>query len=182
MAKQVRKTTGSSLEAVDPAGRTDWFAIALEHHAQIRSAFAFAAAAAPGGARLTAFKGLALLLNGHSLAEEIVLYPVLATQKPARQAETAYAEQTAVKIQMADLELTDPAGPEWLEKLEAIQTAVLDHMEEEESTWFPALRSSGANQAKLTARYKEEFERYTRTGHVASNAAWDGPARADADL
>lgn len=159
---------------VEPAGAADWLSLALLHHKQIRSAFVRALEAPAGGSRLTAFKGLAVLLNGHSVAEEIVLYPVLAMEK-ARNADQLYTEQSHAKVEMAALETLDPASEDWAEKLSEIRTAVEEHMQEEEARWFVAIKTSGANQAKLTARYKEEFERYTRAGSLSTNAAWDGP-------
>ncbi len=171
------KTTKAHSEVRDPreaAGPADWQALALLHHQQIRSAFIRALQAPPGGSRLAALKGLAVLLNGHSLAEEIVLYPVIAGEN-ARGSDKVYTEQSHAKVEMAMLERLDPASDEWIAQVEAIQAAVEEHMMEEEERWFVLIKRSGANQAKLTARYKEEFERYTRTGVVATNAAWDGP-------
>lgn len=167
------EATARARAACEPG---DWLSIALEHHDQIRSAFARAMQAPPGGSRLTAFKGLAVLLNGHSIAEEIVLYPAFALLQ-SEEAGEAYQEQTEAKIEMARLEQLDPAGENWLEQLELIRTAVLKHMWEEESAWFLELKGSSTSQAKLTARFKEEFERYTRTGIIATNAVWDGPPR-----
>lgn len=149
----------------------DWLSCALEHHDHIRAAFDAARRAPPGGGRIAAMKGLAVVLNGHSLAEEVVLYPALTAINAAAHAKTAYAEQTEAKIQMAELERLSPLSPEWAEQLEIIQTAVLEHMEEEESTWFLEIKKGYPDQAKLTARYREEFERYTRTGAVATNGA-----------
>lgn len=154
----------------------DWLALVLEHHAQIRSAFTRAIQAPADGSRLAAFKGLAVLLNGHSQAEEVVLYPVLA-EANARGSEKVYDEQAMAKIEMAGLELLDPRSDAWLEKVEEIRAAVEEHMQEEETRWFPAIKASGANQAKLSARYKEEFDRYTRAGAIGTNAAWDAPPR-----
>jgi hypothetical protein len=147
----------------------DWLSFALDHHDQIRSAFEIARKAPPGGARISAMKGLAVVLNGHSLAEEVVLYPALAAVGNADHAREAYAEQTEAKVHMADLERLDPADDAWLEMLEQIRAAVLAHMTEEESTWFLEIKSEYDDQAKLSARFKEEFERYTRTGYVATN-------------
>jgi hypothetical protein len=149
----------------------DWLACALEHHDHIRAAFETARRAPPGGARIAALKGLAVVLNGHSLAEEVVLYPALVAIDAAKHAQTAYAEQTEAKIQMAELERLAPHSPDWLAQLEQIQAAVLAHMEEEEGIFFREIKKGYADQAKLTARYREEFERYTRTGIVATNGA-----------
>ncbi len=116
-------------------------------------------------------KGLAVVLNGHALAEEVVLYPALVALDAAEDAQTAYAEQTEAKIQMAELERLSPASPDWAAQLEQIETAVLAHMEQEEGSWFLEIKESYPDQAKLTARYREEFERYTRTGIIATNGA-----------
>lgn len=156
--------------------KTDWFALVLEHHAQIRSAFDRALAAPPGGARLAALKGLAVLLTGHSIAEEAVLYPVLKTMGLADGKE-AYSEQSDAKVEMAALEMIDPASGDWEVRLDQIRSAVLEHMAAEENDRFPAIREADVNQAKLTARYAEEFGRYTGTGYGATNAAWGGPPR-----
>jgi hemerythrin superfamily protein len=175
MAKSASKSAPppgapSSADAARAVARPgDWLWCALEHHDQIRTAFEAARKAPPGGARAAAMKGLAVVLNGHSLAEEVVLYPALMAIDAAEDADTAYAEQTEAKIQMAELERLSPASPDWVSQLEQIQTAVLAHMEKEESSWFLELKENYPEQARLTARYREEFERYTRTGIVATN-------------
>ena len=45
--------------------------------------------------------------------------------------------------------------------------------------WFLEIKASDENQARLTARYMEEFERYTRTGALSSNGVWVAPPRDD---
>lgn len=174
VAAKAAKARSDARDPREAAGPADWHALALLHHQQIRSAFVRALQAPPGGSRLATLKGLAVLLNGHSLAEEVVLYPVLSDEN-ARGADKVYGEQSHAKVEMAMLERLDPASDEWIAQVEAIQAAVEQHMTEEEERWFILIKRSGANQAKLTARYREEFERYTRTGAIATNAAWDGP-------
>lgn len=166
---ETREDAASAARALAEPG--DWLSCALEHHDHIRAAFETARRAPPGGARVAAMKGLAVVLNGHSLAEEVVLYPALVAIDAARHAQTAYAEQTEAKIQMAALERLSPQSPDWAAQLEQIQAAVLAHMEEEESAFFPEIKESYPEQDRLTARYREEFERYTRTGIVATNGA-----------
>lgn len=165
----VAPTTADVARAMAEPG--DWLSCALEHHDHIRASFEKARGAPPGGARVAAMKGLAVVLTGHSIAEEAVLYPALVAVDAAKHAQTAYTEQTEAKIQMAQLEGLSPQSPDWLAQLEQIQAAVLAHMEQEESTWFLEIKESHPDQAKLTARYREEFERYTRTGIVATNGA-----------
>ena len=173
-AEEIAAATARARASCEPG---DWLALALDHHDQIRSGFERARQAPPNGARLAALKGLAIILNGHSLAEEVVLYPALALSADNGHAELAYAEQTAAKVQMASLERIDPSSEAWLVTLEEIRAAVVEHMMHEESTWFLELKASAEVQPRLLARYKEEFERYTRTGYPATNAVWDAPPR-----
>lgn len=138
----------------------DWLSLALDHHDQIREAFEACRQAQGAAARLAAMKKLALILNGHVLAEEVVLYPALAKAGEKGHATQAYTEQTTAKMQMAELERIDPAKDAWLDKLEHIRGAVLHHVYEEENAWFVDLKQKYDDQETLTARYREEFERY----------------------
>lgn len=155
-------------KAREAATSGDWLSMALDHHDLIRSAFEACRTASPGAARVQAMKRLALVLNGHSLAEEVVLYPALAKADGKAHAGMAYTEQTTAKMQMAELERIDPATPEWLDKLEHIRGAVLHHIFEEESAWFLKLKADYDDQAFLTARFAEEYERYAGGAEAGS--------------
>src|SRR4051794_25512498 len=72
------KRSEATARARAMAAPGDWLSMALDHHAQIRAAFAAARTAESSAERTMALKALALILNGHSLAEELVLYPALA--------------------------------------------------------------------------------------------------------
>ncbi|WP_396595060.1 hemerythrin domain-containing protein [Brevundimonas sp. R86498] len=154
------KRAEATREARAHATAGDWLGLVLDHHDRIREAFAAGREARGAPARVAAMKDLALILNGHSLAEEIVLYPALAQSGGKAHAAQAYIEQTTAKNQMAELENIAPSKPEWLDKWEHIEGAVLTHMYEEESGWFLELKEKGDHQARLTSRYQEEFERY----------------------
>ena len=142
----------------------DWLGMALDHHDRIRAAFAACGRAESAEARVAAMKELAVILNGHSLAEEVVLYPALAQCGEKLHAGHAYTEQTTAKMQMAELENIAPTTPEWRDKLKHIEGAVLTHIYEEESSWFLRLKEKGEHQAHLADRFREEFERYCGTG------------------
>jgi hypothetical protein len=139
---------------------TDWLAMALDHHDQIRAGFDACRAAAGPQARAAAMKRLALVLNGHSFAEEVVLYPAMAKSGEKGHAGMAYTEQTTAKMQMAELETIDAASQAWVDKLEHIRGAVLHHIYEEEGTWFLDLKRDYDDQAFLSRRFHEEYERY----------------------
>ena len=138
----------------------DWLSMALDHHDQIRAGFERGSAARTPAERIAACKDLALVLNGHSLAEELVLYPAMAQSGHKTQAGIAYTEQDTAKMQMAELENIDPADEAWADKFGHIKGAVLTHVYEEEHGWFIHLKEHGEHQDRLAARYKEEFDRY----------------------
>jgi len=141
----------------------DWLSMVLEHHQQIEAAFAMVEAATTASERTAAQKKLALVLTGHSIAEEAVIYPALALVNEKGHATKAYTEQSAAKMQMAALENLPPMGQDYMDKLGHIKGAVLHHVYEEEGNWFLDLKekASAADQIKITERYQEEFERYT---------------------
>ena len=168
------KRAEATAEARARASQGDWLWMALDHHEQIRSAFAACRRAESAEARVAAMKELALILNGHSLAEEVVLYPALAQAGEKLHAGHAYTEQTTAKMQMAELENIAPTTPEWMDKLKHIEGAVLTHMFEEESSWFLHLHEKGERQDHLTDRFREEFERYCGAeGSARSGARGD---------
>jgi hemerythrin superfamily protein len=150
------------------AGQSDWLALALEHHDAIRQAFERGRQATSPTERLAAMQALAMVLNGHSLAEEVVLYPALAKAGEKHHAGMAYTEQTTAKMQMAELERIDPADEAWADKLEHIRGAVLHHIYEEEGSWFLKIKEEYDDQAFLTRRFREEYERYARGAEQAA--------------
>jgi hemerythrin superfamily protein len=162
-------------KATSVAGANDWLALVLHHHVKIEEAFAAVKDAREANQRLAAQKRLGLILTGHSIAEEAVLYPALVQADEKGHSEMAYAEQAAAKLQMAELENLAPMTQDYLDKLEHIRGAVAHHVYEEEGTWFLELKSklTEAQQAKLTQRYSEEFNRY-----VGEEVAWQEPRRA----
>jgi len=150
------------LEARELCARAPWLARVLEHHQRVEAAFDAVRAAPDAAARRQAQKRLATLLTGHSLAEEAVLYPAMALDGQKAHATAAYTEQSGAKVNLAALETMDPMSQDYLDKLDHVRNAVLHHVYEEESKWYPALAREGdaALQARLEARYSEEFERY----------------------
>jgi hypothetical protein len=140
----------------------DWLSMVLEHHQQIEQAFAEVKSATNPAARLAAQKTLAVILTGHSNAEESVLYPALAGADEKSHATMAYAEQAAAKTQMGLLEKLPPMSQDYLDKLEHIRGAVAHHVYEEEGTWFIELKEKvpAPDQMQLSQRYAEEFDRY----------------------
>ena len=148
--------------ATECAQPGDWLSVVLDHHRQIEAAFAAVKSTDDAGSRVTALKKLGVVLTGHAIAEESVLYPGLAQDGEKGHADMGYTEQAMVKMQMAQLESLVPMSQDFLDKLEHIRGAVAHHMYEEEGTWFPELKqkASAEIQTKLTKRFVEEFDRY----------------------
>lgn len=142
----------------------DWLSLVLLHHQQIESAFDAVKAASDSATRVSAQKQLALILTGHALAEEAVLYPALFKANEEGHSTKAYTEQAGFKVQMSLLEDLQPMSQEYLDKLEHIRDAVAHHVYQEEGTWFLDLKKKlpPADQVKLTFRYQEQFTRYTQ--------------------
>jgi hypothetical protein len=131
---------------------------------------------------LAAQRQLALILTGHSNAEEVVIYPALVRFGHKSHGMMGYTEQAGAKANMGELEYLDPLSREYLEKLEHIRGAVAHHMYEEESDRFLDLKKlSSAEQERLTDRYSEEFDRYMggprNPADMASESAGLRPAR-----
>lgn len=159
-SEDARKEARAKAKAAASPG--DWLSMVLQHHVQIESAFAAVKAATTPATRLAAHKTLAVILTGHSNAEESSLYPALAAADEKAHATAAYAEQAAAKTQMGLLENLPPMSQEYLDKLEHIRGAVAHHMYEEERNWFIELKQkvASADQSKMSQRYEEEFSRY----------------------
>lgn len=140
----------------------DWLSQIIDHHDQIEAAFAAVKSAPDATTQRAAQKKLAVILTGHANAEEAVLYPALVDDGHKAHAGLAYEEQAAAKIEMALLEGLTPMTQDYLDKLEHIRGAVTHHMYQEESSWFLDLQREMPDdvQARLTARYQEEADRY----------------------
>jgi hemerythrin superfamily protein len=140
----------------------DWLSLVLDHHAELEEALATVEEGVTAEERSIAFQEFAVLLTGHALAEEGVLYPGLSEFSETGHADTGYAEQAMVKMQMAVLEKLDPLSQDFEDKLEHVKGALLHHMYEEESGWFLNLKKQASpdEQERMTVRYAEEFDRY----------------------
>ncbi|RZI76705.1 MAG: hemerythrin domain-containing protein [Pseudomonas sp.] len=147
----------------------DWLGQVLDHHDAIEAAFETVRVAQDATQQRAAQKNLAVILTGHSNAEEAVIYPALADNGEKAHAGLAYEEQAAAKIQMALLEKLEPLSEEFFDKLEHIRGAVTHHMYQEESSWFLDLieKVPAEEQAMLARRYEEETSRYLRDPAVA---------------
>lgn len=149
-------------DAMHAAMPDTWLARVLEHHRAIERAFDDLERADSIASRRAAQKWLAMLLTGHSIAEEVTLYPALASHHGKIRAQLACQEQSAAKGEAAALEELHPMSQDYEDKLAHIRGAIAHHMYEEEGTWFLKLQeiASTETMTRLTRRYDEEFSRY----------------------
>jgi len=175
VSEEKRRETREKARASCEPG--DWLSQILDHHEEIEDAFAEVKDASTVAARRTAQKRLGVLLNGHSMAEEAVIYPALAEAGKLGHANMAYTEQAAAKMQLAALETMDPFSEDYLDKLGHLEGAVATHVYQEEEDWFQYLKAfaSAEAQAHATARYREEYSRYIE-GAPSAGGLW-GEAR-----
>jgi hypothetical protein len=159
-SEEARAEARKKAQSLATAG--DWLSLVLDHHRQIEAAFVAVKEASSAEKRVSAQQALALVLTGHSMAEEAVLYPALVAADEKGHATKAYTEQSAAKIQMALLETMSPMTQDYLDKLEHIRGAVAHHVYEEEGTWFLELKekATAEEQERLSQRYQEEVSRY----------------------
>lgn len=150
------------LEARALADPGDWLSRVLDHHERIQQGFEAVRNATDDATRRAAQRELAAVLTAHSVAEENVLYPALAQADEKAHATRAYAEQSAAKLHLGLLDYLSPTSPEYVDKLEHIRGAVLQHIYQEESEWFLELKekASTVDELRLAERYEEEFDRY----------------------
>jgi hemerythrin superfamily protein len=179
-SEQARAEARAKAQSAATAG--DWLSMVLEQHRQIEAAFEAVKAARESASRTSAQKRLAILLTGHSNAEESVLYPALAAEADEKgHATMAYTQQAGAKVEMAELENLAPMSQDYIDKLEHIRGAVAHHVYEEEGTWFLEIKQklSAETQAKLTQRFEEEFSRYVGAD---SEEGWSAVARRTATV
>lgn len=154
--------------AEERATSEPWLAAILDHHKQIERLITEAINTNDAQGRKAGVRELAQVLTAHSMAEEAVIYPDIAEYDGKAHAAMAYEEHSMTKIQLAKLEKMDPMTEEWQEKLRHIESALQQHMYQEESTWLPALGENlpADEKQRMTARFLEEYERYMGPGKM----------------
>jgi hemerythrin superfamily protein len=160
-----KKRREARAKARATAGQNDWLAQILRHHEQIEASFDAVRSAQDVTGRQRTLKALALILTAHANAEEAVIYPALVHFGHKTHAMAGYTEQAGAKANLGELDYLDPMSSDFLDKLDHVRGAVAHHMYEEESDRFLDLKNLvSSDQARLTARYMEEFDRYMGAG------------------
>ena len=156
----------------------EWLAIIVKQHKQIESLVHEGLNAQGAEAQAQAVRDLGWVLTGHSMAEEAVLYPEISEHSSKTDAGMAYEEHAMTKVQLAKLEKLDPLSQNWREKLAHIQSALQQHMYQEEGTWLPHLaeKSPAGEKSRMTQRFVDEFERYCGSGTAQLRAGFASPS------
>lgn len=136
----------------------------LAQHRRIEGLFAEARQGSGPAAQATV-EELALLLNAHSMAEEAIVYPEISENSSKAHAAMAYEEHAMTKVQLAALQKLQPGSQEWLEKLEHIESAVQQHVYQEENSWLPdVIRYAPVDaRQRMSHEFRDYFERVDRS-------------------
>ena len=159
---EARREARAKARSLSPGN--DWLGNLIDQHETIENGFEAARAAATPDEARRRVQELALILNGHSMAEEIAIYPALVIEGHKADALESYEEHQVTKVQMAELERLAPLSEDWVDKLEHIRGAVQHHMYREESSWLPKIVEEASMQDKTMfgQRFQEEYQRYIR--------------------
>jgi hemerythrin superfamily protein len=95
-------------------------------------------------------------LTVHSEAEEQVVYPAVRSFYGENDTQELYDEQAAMKVMLDSLKAMSPTAPQFKTQLNQLKEAVMDHVRQEESTMFAAIRKncSGDQQEHLATQFK----------------------------
>lgn len=106
---------------------------------------------------------LSYQLTAHSVAEENVLYPMIAARGMVAESDKLYLDQAHAKVMNAQLEmmlLHKKGDPAWMDAARKLQSAVLTHAkQDEEANLYPRLQSVLTTQEniELSAMFEREF-------------------------
>ncbi|KAM3111744.1 hemerythrin domain-containing protein [Phormidesmis sp. 146-33] len=95
-------------------------------------------------------------LNAHSRAEEEVAYPAVRGRYPEADLKELYDEQAEMKVLMDQIRSMNPASDEFLNAVNRLKDIVMDHVRQEESTYFGAIRDnfSSDESEQLATQFK----------------------------
>lgn len=118
--------------------------------------------AEPAGSRVNRSRLFVMLkrkLAKHALAEEDVVYPLLASQgQTSEQSKHLYQEHADIKIFLFRLEEMVKSGEDWGEQARLLHNLVRGHIDEEERDVFPRLRQTLTRdrQPKISGQIRRE--------------------------
>jgi hemerythrin superfamily protein len=95
-------------------------------------------------------------LNVHAIAEEEVAYPALRGKYPDGDLKELYDEQAEMKVLMDQIRSMNPSSEEFMNAVHRLRDIVMDHVRQEESTFFAAIRDnfSSEESEQLASQFK----------------------------
>jgi hemerythrin superfamily protein len=95
-------------------------------------------------------------LTVHAEAEEQVVYPTVRPFYGERDTQELYDEQAEMKIMLDSIKALSPSSPEFKQQVKRLKDAVMDHVRQEESTMFAAIRNNCSDDQKkqLATQFK----------------------------
>ena len=95
-------------------------------------------------------------LNAHSRAEEEVAYPAVRGRYPDGDLKELYDEQAEMKVLMDQIRSMNPASEDFMNAIHRLKDIVMDHVRQEENTYFAAIRDnfSSAESEQLATKFK----------------------------
>lgn len=95
-------------------------------------------------------------LTVHSEAEEQVVYPAVRPFYGEHDTQELYDEQAEMKVLMEQIKSMSPSSPEFKQQVNRLKDIVMDHVRQEESTMFSAIRNNCSDQQKeqLATQFK----------------------------
>lgn len=95
-------------------------------------------------------------LSAHSEAEEEVVYPRVRPFYGENDTQELYDEQAEMKVKLDEIKAIEPSSPQFKEKIKQLMDAVGDHIRQEESTMFAAIRNNLSTQEseQLSTQFK----------------------------
>jgi hemerythrin superfamily protein len=96
-------------------------------------------------------------LTAHAEAEEQVVYPAVRPFYGDKDTQELYDEQAQQKQLLQDIKATSSSSPEFKDKIRRLRDITMDHIRQEESTMFAAIRNncSSAQQEQMATQFKE---------------------------
>lgn len=96
-------------------------------------------------------------LTAHAEAEEHVAYPAVRPFYGEGDTQELYDEQAQMKVLLDEIKALTPASPEFKNKVMQLKDIVMDHVRQEESTFFAAIRNnlSSEQSEKIATDFKE---------------------------
>jgi len=165
-ASPVLAQRGPAMRAPSVASLTagNWMQQVKAQHMEVDRHFAMLRQSGPreAAARDGHLKMLATLLTGHSIAEEVALYPGLAMIGDVGASDKLYMEQQHAKVMIAQIDAMPRQGPQFMDRLATLESAIKAHVADEEGNQYPKLmrQATPAQNAKMTADFRREFTRY----------------------